>query len=251
MQNRKAFTLIELLVVVAIIALLVSILLPSLEQAREMARKVVCQTNLKQFTFATAIYTNDENEWLPSCYRSDTDNWVATYIKILDPGSGGYNRAAFDRDAGNEGTCFINSGDIASLFKCPTGVEQGQHWFDISYYYNGQIGHGYLPLSPNYRARKLTELSWPTELTLICDGLVKDRDYGGTGTWLMTNQNAGPDWRHLGGQRPSHWEWTKNRRLNTSWADGHVSDIDFDHPGASDNLWYGWWGWDWAPLYGE
>ncbi len=46
--HRSAFTLIEVLVVVAIIALLISILLPSLQKAREEARAVVCESNLRQ-----------------------------------------------------------------------------------------------------------------------------------------------------------------------------------------------------------
>jgi prepilin-type N-terminal cleavage/methylation domain-containing protein len=64
------FTLIELLVVVAIIALLISILLPSLRSAQEQARVVVCGQNLRQFGNGLHVYTNDNEDWLPGVNTS-------------------------------------------------------------------------------------------------------------------------------------------------------------------------------------
>jgi prepilin-type N-terminal cleavage/methylation domain-containing protein/prepilin-type processing-associated H-X9-DG protein len=64
-SGRKAFTLIELLVVVAIIALLISILLPSLNRAREQTKNVVCASNLRSMGQGVAIYTNENNGVLP------------------------------------------------------------------------------------------------------------------------------------------------------------------------------------------
>ncbi len=61
-MRRKAFTLIELLVVIAIIALLVSILLPSLAQAKEHAKAVLCQSNLKNLGAAWQAYATDNND---------------------------------------------------------------------------------------------------------------------------------------------------------------------------------------------
>ena len=59
MSKGNAFTLIELLVVVAIIALLVAILLPSLNTARAVAEQTVCGHNSKQWALALVLYDQD------------------------------------------------------------------------------------------------------------------------------------------------------------------------------------------------
>ncbi|MEN6426318.1 MAG: type II secretion system protein [Phycisphaerales bacterium] len=60
-RTRSAFTLIELLVVIAITSLLMSVLMPSLSEARKQARAVACRGLLKQWGSIWYLYCNDNN----------------------------------------------------------------------------------------------------------------------------------------------------------------------------------------------
>lgn len=74
-SGMKGFTLIELLVVVAIIALLISILLPSMSQARRQAQLVASMSNLRQIALGNASYSEDNAGYLPYARNTETGTW--------------------------------------------------------------------------------------------------------------------------------------------------------------------------------
>jgi len=96
MDKRKAFTLVELLVVIAIIALLMAILVPALNRARESGKRATCMSNLRQLVLAWLLYTEDwdgkimngdaghnhgrEIAWVQKCWPNDYGNPMAPKV---------------------------------------------------------------------------------------------------------------------------------------------------------------------------
>ena len=85
MHARRAFTLIELLVVIAIIALLMAILMPTVEAVRKETKDVMCRSNLRQWGKIFMMYTMDNNGYFASA--SSGELWTKTLERYYsEPG---------------------------------------------------------------------------------------------------------------------------------------------------------------------
>ena len=144
-SRHKVFTLIELLVVIAIIAILASMLMPALGQARERGRKASCQSQIKQIGSALYLYFSDYDDFFPLTPNgtSTTQPWTGRdYAYQLNPYVAQYaaSVASFNPYKGFRGS---------KIFYCPSRLSErnlaGARYVD--YGCNMEIG---------YSGRKLT-----------------------------------------------------------------------------------------------
>ncbi len=125
-DTSKAFTLVELLVVVSIIALLLSILLPALNQAKDITRTVVCQTQLKQIGSAISTYAaeyanlvtfHDTTRTVGGNGSDAQVRWVGALQSYFGPGGYPMSHRARDTDPNSDWESFNRA---HSVIFCPS-----------------------------------------------------------------------------------------------------------------------------------
>lgn len=125
MRKLKAFTLVELLVVIGIIALLISILLPSLTRARSSAQLLACQSNFRQVYQAILFYSNENKGLLPLASVSkgwDTGNPANAEFAADTSGTNAYTFIVLNKYLGST-IKDLNTNRLSPVFTCTEALD--------------------------------------------------------------------------------------------------------------------------------
>lgn len=213
-QNRvSGFTLVELLVVIGIIALLISILLPSLNKARKAAASVQCASNMRQAGMYLQMYADDFKGWLApqvelkSASTGNQVNWM-TYISEV------YQKNTY--------TAQWDTRRPPGMWACPQSqkVMVMMHGATTDYGRNVNTGmKATIPLGEAYCPIKMSQVRRPSAKWTAIDSKWIDgtssSSYPTMPTATMCARDASP--------------WS---------APAPVGNIDFRHPGDTANVLY-------------
>ena len=163
MKKQKFFTLIELLVVIAIIAILASMLLPALNQARNKAKTISCASNLKQIGTALGMYIPDYEGWLPHRGYSGTSAKAAGSQVPLTPYLGGI-----------WGQYTYTTTHELKYWHCPSENGTVSTFWNVPYCYktNGQIADWNTHGKPGAKATagwKISQFKYPSECIFMTE----------------------------------------------------------------------------------
>ncbi len=245
MKRFKGFTLIELLVVISIIALLMSILIPALNKAKGLARKITCMSNMKQVGIALVAYTVANNDRYP-CHNitgnpgpmfgktefevASTETWwglIAPYIQFHDSKIGTSATLGERMGADSVGHCpnhkfemELVSGNLARTDQRTSFSYSGNPNMFLS---ARKIGGGpsAIPGKPALKASQVVSIQdkiiivelhnqsdWPLNNGAAYRGKWNEH----TGWWTYDDDHG--------------WAATHSRVLNYLYCDGHADSVD-------------------------
>ncbi|MGE4563338.1 MAG: DUF1559 domain-containing protein [Victivallaceae bacterium] len=235
---QRKFTLIELLVVIAIIAILASMLLPALNQAREKGKSIKCIGNLRQTGVAVVQYAADKEDYFcPAAYGVKWSK-VWSWYNLLAPYLGMNDLLDYGATA--------NTVKFPKVYECPSvapdqyaslgwtavGNLRGGYGMNYSNDANAGLVAGYFDATG--KTGKITRAKRPSRLLYITDSYwAIDKNGMAAGTPGLIYGTAKLPSLHTGGRNilysDGHASWWKGYLPTFSWSDPTTRELYFPY----------------------
>ncbi|MBS1369132.1 MAG: prepilin-type N-terminal cleavage/methylation domain-containing protein [Lentisphaeria bacterium] len=185
---RKQFTLIELLIVIAIIAILASMLLPALNQARDRAKSTQCVNTMKQLGLGMAQYLADSGDSLPPLFGRKTNSQPFWHQMLYGTGAASDPNLVSKRSGGYISTAQMRCPAMAGSYP----LEKSNSWWCWNPHY------GF-----NERILRNTDIANYTDSTYISRKITRQsspsRKIGAADTWSTSGDRSVGSWRFVPG----------------------------------------------------
>jgi type II secretory pathway pseudopilin PulG len=222
---RRAFTLIDLLVAMSVIAVLISLMIPTLAAVKETTRKVVCTSNIRQLGLGMAMYADDERGVVP---------WSRNYSKSISTQDLGFTpdqlmkvRITWQPTDVWDGLGLLYDRSYCraqGVFYCPSCPTDNR----VENFSTGWLG-GQAEVMTNYQYRGGSQSGqrdlnkMPDRIGMICDGLASGSDF-----------NHGVGANVVGSDLSVEWYDDTQRRMQ------QLLPGFYSQPGAKDSLLQAW-----------